>query len=99
MGVPGKFAEREANVPKIPEINEFLENAYTKMDIIYYEGRILNHFKWKLTMPTALHFAEYFMEFAVAPQDICQNCSNFEYVYKVIQNSVNDYLDVTLEGM
>ena len=97
--IPGKFSERDASVPRISEINEFLESAYTKTDIISFEGAILKHFKWRLTMPTALHFAEYFMEYAVAPQDICQNCSNFQYVYSIIRNSVNDYLDITLEGL
>lgn len=49
-------------------------------------------------MPTALHFAEFYMDYAIVPDDICENCSNYHYVYTVIRNAVNDYLDITLEG-
>ena len=65
---------------------------------MYLEKIILKHFKWKLTAPTALHFAEYFMEFAIIREDVCQNCSNYNFVRDVISGAVNDLLDLILEG-
>lgn len=98
MNFAGKFVERETNIPKIPEMNEILNCTYLKTDIIYLEKIILKHFKWKLTMPTVLNFAQFYMDYAIVSDDICQNCSNYQYVYTVIRNAVNDYLDITLEG-
>lgn len=69
------------------------------MDIIYLEKIILTYFKWKLTVPTALHFAEYFLDYAVIREDFCKNCCNYNYVYTVIRNAVNEFLDLILEGM
>lgn len=65
---------------------------------MYLEKIILKHFKWKLTVPTALHFAQYFMEFAIVGEDVCQNCSNHSYVYDIIRKTVNELLDLILEG-
>lgn len=79
-------------------MNEILKSRYSKADIIYLEKIILQYFKWKLTMPTALHFAEFYMDYAIVSDDICENCSNYHYVYTVIRNAVSDYLEISLEG-
>lgn len=94
----GKLEERDCNVPRISDMNAMLNSSYSKRDIVYLERIILKHFKWKLTTPTALHFAEYFMEYAVIPQDVCQNCFDYNYAYNIIHTAVEELLDLLLEG-
>ncbi|KAK7574364.1 hypothetical protein V9T40_011555 [Parthenolecanium corni] len=93
----GKLEERDCNVPRISDMNAMLNSSYSKRDIVYLERIILKHFKWKLTTPTALHFAEYFMEYAVIPQDVCQNCFDYNYAYNIIHTAVEELLDLLLE--
>lgn len=94
----GKFEEHETKIPRISEINSTLQLSYSKAQILNLEKTILKYFNWKLTVPTSVHFAQYYLNFAICPQDICKNCCNFRYVYSVISCNVYDYLDNALEG-
>lgn len=79
-------------------MNEYLNSDYIQKDIIYLEHKILKYFNWKLNMPTAVHFAEYFLNFAVIPNDLpCKNCSRFNH-YNIMKHCLDSYIDRSLEG-
>lgn len=93
-----KFEEQDGKVPKISEMNAYLNSAYVQEDILYLERKILKYFNWRLTMPTAVHFADYFFSFGIIRGDICENCPNPVYTHSMLQHYLNTLLDRSLEG-
>lgn len=79
-------------------MNALLKSAYVQKDILFLERKVLKHFNWRLTMPTAIHFADYFFNFVIVPGDFCENCSNYKYIHVDMKRHLNEFLDRSLEG-
>jgi len=60
------------------------------------------HFlRWSLVMPTAAHFAEYYIIFATSSSDMCSappQFTTFQELRNAIQQNVRDFLDLSLQG-
>lgn len=95
-----KFEERDANVPKISELNSRVGNQYPITDFISLEFMIMQFLHWSLVLPTAAHFAEYYTVFATSSSDMCSVPSQFKTFKELrnaVQHNVRDFLDLSLQ--
>jgi hypothetical protein len=98
---PAKFEERDANVPKISELNSRVGNQYPVTDFISLEFMIMQFLRWSLVLPTAAHFAEYYTIFAASSSDMCSappQFITFQELRNAVQHYVRDFLDLSLQG-
>ncbi|KDR20415.1 Cyclin-J-like protein [Zootermopsis nevadensis] len=97
-----KFEERDANVPKISELNARVGNQYPVTDFISLEFMIMHFLHWSLVLPTAAHFAEYFTIFATSSSDMCSappQFTTFQELRNAAQQYVRDFLDLSLQDL
>ena len=66
-----KFEECELNVPKVSELNRLgaTDCPYTAQQYLSMELRVLQFFRWHISLPTAAHFFEYFLVVSVTASD------------------------------
>jgi hypothetical protein len=96
-----KFEERDANVPKISELNSRVGNQYPVTDFISLEFMIMHFVHWSLVLPTAAHFAEYYTIFATSASDMCSappQFTTFQELRNAVQQYIRDFLDLSLQG-
>ena len=96
-----KFEERDANIPKISELNARVGNAYPVRDFTLLEFMVMNFLCWSLVLPTAAHFAEYFTVFATTTSDMSsapRQYTTFQDLRTAVQQNVRDFLDISLQG-
>ncbi|PSN34498.1 Cyclin-J [Blattella germanica] len=96
-----KFEERDANVPKISELNARASNGYPLRDFILLEFMVMNFLHWNLVLPTAAHFAEYFTMFATFESDMSSAPLQFVSFHELkvaVRQSIRDFLDISLQG-
>jgi len=96
-----KFEERDANVPKISDLNSRVGNQYPVTDFISLEFMIMHFVHWSLVLPTAAHFAEYYTIFATSPSDMSSaphQFTTFQELQNAVQQYIRDFLDLSLQG-
>jgi hypothetical protein len=96
-----KFEERDANIPKISELNARVGDQYPVTDFISLEFMIMHFLHWSLLLPTAAHFAEYYTIFATSSSDMCfvqSQFATFQELRNAVQQYVKDFLDLSLQG-
>ncbi|XP_069671697.1 cyclin-J-like isoform X2 [Periplaneta americana] len=95
-----KTEERDANVPKISELNTRVGNQYPATDFISLEFMVMHFFHWNLVIPTAAHFAEYFTVFATSLSDMNSAPPQFNTypdLRNAVQQYIRDFLDLSLQ--
>ncbi|KAJ9591464.1 hypothetical protein L9F63_002070 [Diploptera punctata] len=96
-----KFEERDINIPKISELNSRIGNVYPLRDYVLLEFMVMNFLHWSLVLPTAAHFAEYFIVFAVRTSDMTSappQITTLQNLKDAVQQKVKDFLDISLQG-
>lgn len=80
-----------------PNNNNVCPNAHSPLQI---ELTILWHLQWKLCVPTAAHFADYFLAVCVSEEDSRQDATITDVASA--QESISQYthyfLDISLQG-
>ena len=56
-----KLEEKEQKVPKLSELNNIINNQYPLSDFTALEIMVLKFFDWKIIIPTAANFIEYYI--------------------------------------
>jgi len=64
-----KMEEKDSNVPKCSQLNAFVKNHFPLSDFLSLEFVILTFFNWSLCIPTACHFTEMLLPYAILPSD------------------------------
>ncbi|XP_076046897.1 cyclin-J-like [Oratosquilla oratoria] len=64
-----KFEEKDANVPRISELNLFANSCYSIGIFNSMEAFMLKFFNWHIGCVTAAHFAEHYLAYGVSPVD------------------------------
>jgi len=86
-------------VPKISELSALVNNQYQRSDFIMFESFILKFLDWKLSLPTAYKFVEFFSLVAVSPSEYDPfKYSSYEAFWFEVQQTIKDYLSMSLEG-
>ncbi|GJQ74432.1 hypothetical protein Trydic_g21302 [Trypoxylus dichotomus] len=68
--IAAKIEENSMTMPKIAELNSFVNNRYTISDYKNLEVLILNFYNWYVMFPTPAHYTHYYMQDAVNLEDI-----------------------------
>ncbi|XP_026292509.1 cyclin-J isoform X2 [Frankliniella occidentalis] len=97
LQVASKYEERDVRIPKASQFNSVVNNRYQLAEFRDLEVMLLSFLGWKLNLPTAAHFAEYYSLFAVSKKDWCQTeFLSYETFWQEAQRAVKDYLDLAL---
>jgi len=98
-----KFEECELNIPKVSELNRLgAPNCpYSAQQYLSMELRLLQFFRWHISLPTAAHFFEYFLVVSVTASDCFDGRSlgdQAESVMSTMSKYVVYFLEVSLQG-
>ena len=98
-----KFEECEKNVPKLSELNRLgsAECPYTAEQFLSMELRVLQFFRWNISLPTAAHFFEYFLVDSVTASDCFEGrClgSQAAVAVSTMSKYVTYFLEISLQG-
>jgi len=98
-----KFEECELNVPKVSELNRLgaANCPYTSQQYLSMELRLLQFFRWHISLPTAAHFFEYFFVVSVTESDCFEGRSlgdQASSVMSTMSKYVVYFLEISLQG-
>ncbi|KAK3919353.1 Cyclin-J [Frankliniella fusca] len=97
LQVASKYEERDIRTLRAGQLNNVVNDKYKLTEFRDLEVMLLSFLEWKLNLPTAAHFAEYYSLFAVTQKDWCQTeYTTYETFWQEAQRAVKDYLDLSL---
>lgn len=67
--IAAKFEECDLNIPRIPTLNYFVQNAFLTNEFRQMEILLLEFFCWNLVLPTSAHYIEYYKLAALCSND------------------------------
>jgi hypothetical protein len=101
--LPAKFEDQEIRIPKALELNQCVFSpGYTMATYLKMELMLLDTFDWKISFPTAAHFADYFSMAATLDDDEIQRNQTVLDLNKVklyMDKYVNYFLEISLQGL
>ncbi|XP_076801520.1 cyclin-J-like [Clavelina lepadiformis] len=97
--VASKFEEREEKIPKFKVLLDHLQWSLNASEYLNMEIKLLSAFEWHIGFPTASHFKEYYMQYALGARDLHagRQLVNREQAYVYLEKNVNYFLEVSLQ--
>lgn len=96
-----KIEDAEVKIPRISEINKFLDTAIFAEEYMDLERMVLQFFGWNIIMPTAVSFFEFYIEAIVDEFDFVQivhtgRFAHFDAMKLAVIERAVEFLDATL---
>ncbi|XP_054713070.1 cyclin-J-like isoform X2 [Uloborus diversus] len=102
LTVAVKLEENDALIPKNSDLNALVGNKYKLIEFVQMEVSILTFFNWDILFPTAAHFVDYYIMYAVSPFDASNddgNWSNLKRMEVVMKKYVRYFLEVSIQDV
>lgn len=94
-----KFEETSSTIPKIDELNSFVNNCYFRDDFKQTELIILNFFQYYLIFPTAAHYTFHYMQVIISYDDLIDDTRNFRTLFYELRDWAVIYLDRIIDDV
>nr|XP_018904618.1 PREDICTED: cyclin-J-like isoform X2 [Bemisia tabaci] len=91
-----KYEESEMSIPKLSTLQKYIDVEFTRKDFITLEKTLFSHFKWQLSIPTGVDFAEHQCLFAISLHESQTLGYSLKNLRAIVRGLTYDYLDVTL---
>ncbi|XP_042240677.1 cyclin-J-like [Homarus americanus] len=94
-----KFEEKDMNVPRIPELNAFVNNRYGTKIFNSMEAFMLKYFNWNVGTVTVAHFAEFYLMHGITAGDTTEGESLAApaLTRQTLWRTTAHFLDITLQ--
>ncbi|KAK9509510.1 hypothetical protein O3M35_006814 [Rhynocoris fuscipes] len=94
-----KFEEHENRIPNIADLPPLVGYELGLNEFIQLEIFILHSLNWRVSWPTAAHFAEFYLLYAINPDDSDYFNTSHRHLQEMVSSSLKDFLDVSLSDV
>ena len=98
--VLAKIAESEDNIPKVSNLRKFCKESFLLYEFIAMEIRIASCLNWKLILPTAANFVDFYSMESLSSSDLHAE-SKITCIVKArsyLQRYAKYFTEVSLQG-
>lgn len=94
-----KFEENLTNVPKISDLNAWVDYRYPVKEYKDWEVIVLDYFCWYIMFPTVAHYTHYYMQAVISKEDSIEKCESVRSLFYRIHEYIVDYLDQIIDNI